>query len=32
MYTATSTNAHYLNDDMARKTIQSGLDQIDNFY
>lgn len=28
MYTATSTNAHYLTDDMARKTIESGLDRL----
>lgn len=25
IYTATSTNAHYLNDDVARKTVESGL-------
>jgi MoaA/NifB/PqqE/SkfB family radical SAM enzyme len=28
IYTATSTNAHYLNDDMARKTVESGLDRL----
>lgn len=28
IYTATSTNAHYLNDDAARKTIESGLDRL----
>ncbi len=28
IYTATSTNAHYLNDNMAKKTIQSGLDRL----
>jgi radical SAM protein with 4Fe4S-binding SPASM domain len=28
IYTATSTNAHYLNDEMARKTIASGLDRL----
>lgn len=28
MYTATSTNAHYLNDDNARKTVESGLDRL----
>ena len=28
IYTATSTNAHYLNDEMARKTIESGLDRL----
>lgn len=28
IYTATSTNAHYLKDDMAKKTIQSGLDRL----
>lgn len=28
IYTATSTNAHYLNDEMAKKTIQSGLDRL----
>lgn len=28
IYTATSTNAHYLTDDMAKKTIQSGLDRL----
>mgnify|MGYP003439624517 FL=1 len=28
IYTATSTNAHYLNDDNARKTIESGLDRL----
>lgn len=27
IYTATSTNAHYLNDDNARRTIESGLDR-----
>lgn len=28
IYTATSTNAHYLDDDKARKTIESGLDRL----
>jgi radical SAM protein with 4Fe4S-binding SPASM domain len=28
IYTATSTNAHYLNDDNARATIESGLDRL----
>lgn len=28
IYTATSTNAHYLTDDNARKTIESGLDRL----
>lgn len=28
IYTATSTNAHYLNDDNARKTVESGLDRM----
>jgi len=28
IYTATSTNAHYLNDELARRTIQSGLDRL----
>ncbi len=28
IYTATSTNAHYLNDEMARKTVESGLDRL----
>lgn len=28
LYTATSTNAHYLNDENARKTIESGLDRL----
>lgn len=28
MYTATSTNAHYLNDENARKTVESGLDRL----
>jgi radical SAM protein with 4Fe4S-binding SPASM domain len=28
IYTATSTNAHYLNDTNARKTIESGLDRL----
>jgi radical SAM protein with 4Fe4S-binding SPASM domain len=28
IYTATSTNAHYLNDDMAKKTVESGLDRL----
>lgn len=28
MYTATSTNAHFLNDKNARKTIESGLDRL----
>jgi radical SAM protein with 4Fe4S-binding SPASM domain len=28
IYTATSTNAHYLKDDVARQTVQSGLDRL----
>ncbi len=28
IYTATSTNAHYLQDDMARKTVESGLSRL----
>jgi radical SAM protein with 4Fe4S-binding SPASM domain len=28
IYTATSTNAHYLTDEMARRTIESGLDRL----
>lgn len=28
IYTATSTNAHYLNDAMAEKTVRSGLDRL----
>ncbi len=28
IYTATSTNAHYLNDDKSKKTIESGLDRL----
>ena len=28
IYTATSTNAHYLTDDTARKTVESGLDRL----
>ncbi len=28
IYTATSTNAHYLNDDNARRTIESGMDRL----
>lgn len=28
IYTATSTNAHYLNDDHARDTVRSGLDRL----
>lgn len=28
IYTATSTNAHYLNDENAKKTVQSGLDRL----
>ncbi len=28
IYTATSTNAHYLNDSNARKTVESGLDRL----
>lgn len=28
IYTATSTNAHYLTDEAARKTIESGLDRL----
>lgn len=28
LYTATSTNAHYLTDDNARKTVESGLDRL----
>ena len=31
IYTATSTNAHYLNDDNARRTVESGLDRLDHF-
>lgn len=27
-YTSTSTNAHFLNDDMAKKTVESGLDRL----
>ena len=28
IYTATSTNAHFLNDDAARQTVESGLDRL----
>lgn len=28
IYTATSTNAHYLSDEMAKKTVESGLDRL----
>jgi radical SAM protein with 4Fe4S-binding SPASM domain len=28
IYTATSTNAHYLKDDLARETVESGLDRL----
>jgi len=28
IYTATSTNAHYLNDEVSKKTIESGLDRL----
>jgi MoaA/NifB/PqqE/SkfB family radical SAM enzyme len=28
IYTATSTNAHYLTDAMSKKTIESGLDRL----
>ena len=28
IYTATSTNAHFLNDTMAKKTVESGLDRL----
>ena len=28
IYTATSTNAHYLNEESARKTVESGLDRL----
>jgi radical SAM protein with 4Fe4S-binding SPASM domain len=28
IYTATSTNAHYLNDDVAKRTVESGLDRL----
>ena len=28
IYTATSTNAHYLTDDNAKRTIESGLDRL----
>src|SRR4030095_17172206 len=28
IYTATSTNAHYLTDEKARKTVESGLDRL----
>jgi radical SAM protein with 4Fe4S-binding SPASM domain len=28
IYTATSTNAHYLNDEKARETVESGLDRL----
>ena len=28
IYTATSTNAHYLKDEVARKTVESGLDRL----
>ena len=32
IYTATSTNAHYLTDEKAKKTVESGLRQADYFY
>ena len=28
LYTATSTNAHFLTDEMAKKTVESGLDRL----
>ena len=28
IYTSTSTNAHFLNDELARKTVESGLDRL----
>jgi radical SAM protein with 4Fe4S-binding SPASM domain len=28
MYTSTSTNAHFLHDDLAKKTVESGLDRL----
>src|SRR5436190_7909022 len=28
IYTATSTNAHFLNDENARRTVESGLDRL----
>lgn len=28
MYTATSTNAHYISDEVARKTVESGIDRL----
>ncbi|MFQ3213628.1 MAG: MoaA/NifB/PqqE/SkfB family radical SAM enzyme, partial [Marivirga sp.] len=28
IYTATSTNAHYLDDETAKKTVESGLDRL----
>jgi len=28
IYTATSTNAHYLNDEAAKETVESGLDRL----
>lgn len=28
IYTATSTNAHYLNDEVAKRTVESGLDRL----
>jgi len=28
LYTSTSTNAHFLHDDLARKTVESGLDRL----
>jgi radical SAM protein with 4Fe4S-binding SPASM domain len=28
LYTATSTNAHYLSDEMAKRTVESGLDRL----
>lgn len=28
IYTSTSTNAHFLNDEMAKKTVESGLDRL----
>ena len=29
IYTATSTNAHYLDDENARRTVESGLDRLE---
>ena len=28
IYTATSTNGHFLTDEMAKKTVESGLDRL----